>query len=498
MNKKCLNILLIVTMLITSSLFGCNVKQEVAVENKITADTPYYSITTNVAGHQINSYMDVDIKIPKITYSGNEKDDLFDNINNEIYDNLSKLILAAEDNAYTTYKEYLETAKNNFKEDYKNKLKNLESKYEGIIGEEEINLIKTLLASASEINFEFNNIATIANAIKNGPDVFSHTGTDTLIIPELHNKKIIVIETTAASDSNDESQSTFHIEGRPNASNNTRNWDFTNEENMSRGYGDYQFNPNRGGKRRASRSNINTDDISETSEQSNETSFTAIETSSSIVESSSYEANEQNNETSTSITETSTDESTDIENEKTETTLQDSAILAIVEEETTSTVSNIEKELTIEDFYTDLINIVYSKAPNDAELTRLYTPTEINCNFDVKCLDEDYLSLFLELRETKTVSKISRFFYNIDLRQKKIVKLNDVLGENYKEICINTINDAISKFSDEEKSNLKSNYNIDDYINEDTAFFINNNHMPVVELDKWSISNNYLEFQIIM
>ena len=82
------------------------------------------------------------------------------------------------------------------------------------------------------------------------------------------------------------------------------------------------------------------------------------------------------------------------------------------------------------------------------------------------------------------------------MKEKKIVKLSDVLGENYKEICINNINEAILNFSDEEKAKLKSNYNIEDYINDDTAFFINNNHIPVVELDKWAITNDYLEFQI--
>ena len=51
--------------------------------------------------------------------------------------------------------------------------------------------------------------------------------------------------------------------------------------------------------------------------------------------------------------------------------------------------------------------------------------------------------------------------------------------------------------TEEQKKNINSDSNIDNLINENTSFFINNNHIPVIELDKYSITPDYLEFQII-
>ena len=464
MIKKNLAAILTISILFSTTICSCNYKNEnSSTQNKIDANTPYYSITTSFAGHERNSYMDVDVKIPKITYSGKDEDELFDGINEEIYNNLSKLILEAEDNAYITYKEYLETAKNNFKEDYKNKLLHLKEKYKGIIEETELNMIDTLIASASDTS------------------VTSHAGTEDLIIPELHNKKIIIVETTESSNSNNESQSTIHIEGRPKAGKDIIEEESTNVETDNGK--NTKFNNGERKKRNATENEI------ERTEK-----VTIANTEESLEENTN---NETSAETSVeAITETNIENATSSE-ELTETENNESTSSNVTNKENIASTSDIKEESIIENFYSDLIDIVYSNtAPNDAELTKLYTPTKVSCGFDVKCLDEDYLSLFIELNETKTAPKISRFFYNIDLKEKKIVKLSDVLGENYKAICINNINEAILNFSDEEKAKLKSNYNIEDYINDDTAFFINNNHIPVVELDKWAITNDYLEFQI--
>ena len=133
-------------------------------------------------------------------------------------------------------------------------------------------------------------------------------------------------------------------------------------------------------------------------------------------------------------------------------------------------------------------------------LIRQYIPTTIECNYDVKCLDGDYLSIMVEINESRTTNKITRLFYNIDLNNKIILSIKDILGENYKDICTKTINTTIDNWSDEQKSVLIDNYNIEEYIDENTPFFINNNHIPVVQVEKFVISigsTGYHEFQII-
>lgn len=157
-------------------------------------------------------------------------------------------------------------------------------------------------------------------------------------------------------------------------------------------------------------------------------------------------------------------------------------------------------ELTLDGFYRELGMIKRMRIPNDRRLTREYIPTYITCGFDVKCLDEDYLSLYIELDETRINTSSKRFYYNIDLKNKKLVTIKDVLGENYKDTCVNTINNAINAWSEDKKSDLIKGYDVSKFIDDDTTFFINNNHIPVVVFEKNTIiagAAGYPEFQII-
>ena len=479
MFKKKISFLIFISLILTS-FSSCTSKVETNATSETNVSEQYYSITTRNAYHENNYYMDVDVKIPKITYSGNEQDELFDSINDEIYNNLSELILDAENNAKTTYDEYLETAKNNYKNDFKHNLSSLKTKYKSILSDEDIYMINTLIASVSEMSVDDESRkpprkstdSKLPPRMKpNDNKVFGHTNAEDLIIPGLHNKNIIIVETTSATET--ESQSTISIEGRPKSLDNFAPVEGESYPNK---------NNERGERHKSSKSNIDTTETAITSETNHSTEITNDHESLDENKNEEPDLNESknNNKNKNSIT-----TKANIETEETEYI------------DNVSSKSDIENNLTMEDFYSELIDIIYSKAPTNIELARLYTPTEIKCNFDVKCLDEDYLSLFIELTETKTVTRVTRFFYNIDLHEKKIVKINDVLGDNFKETCINSINAAIDNFSDEEKSKLRQNYNLEDYINENTLFFINNNHRPVIELDKWAITNDYLEFQIM-
>ncbi|MBR4314847.1 MAG: hypothetical protein IKP66_08065, partial [Lachnospiraceae bacterium] len=156
-------------------------------------------------------------------------------------------------------------------------------------------------------------------------------------------------------------------------------------------------------------------------------------------------------------------------------------------------------EITLDNFYRDLRTIRRFNIPDDFSLTIQYIPTTIECHYEVKCLDEEYLSLFVELSESRTTSSVKRLFYNVNLNNKKIVNLKDVLGDKYKETSVKCITEAIDKWSDEQKSTLIEGYNLDNYITESTPFFINNNHKPVIEIERFVItigSSGYHEFQI--
>ena len=455
--KKVLSNVLIITFLIMS-VFGC---QNTSPKKAITADTPYYSVTTGSFERDRNAYMNLDIKIPKITYSNNNGSELIDSLNAEIESNLNKLVDEAKSKALETYETYLKSAKDNAKKDIENRISEIQSKYSSVLGEKEKDLLSKL--DADDIaNYSFSNMGrmnTFSNIIASysdtmprtgkgffgrgmqRPDDFDiikgYTGSEEIINPALHNKKIIVVETTAAP----EAESTIKIKGRPGkmpveeSSDDENNFQRPNKASWS----------NARPPRLATESKIN----------------------------QSFEK-------------------------------QDFAKRDIVPEEKeikVSTKSNISTsdEISLDNFYRDLRRIRRFNLPDDFSLTIQYIPTTIECHYEVKCLDEDYLSLFVELSESRTTSSVKRLFYNVDLNNKKIVNLKDVLGDKYKETSIKCITEAIDKWNDEQKSTLIEGYNLDNYITESTPFFINNNHKPVIEIERFVItigSSGYHEFQI--
>lgn len=449
MIRKNLSILLILS-LISGILPSCKVakkEEPVAtipqipvVENEVN---PYYSITTQYASHRVNYFMDVDIKIPKITYTGIERDELFDSINDELYNNITKLVKDAMNESFNSYTDYLETAKSNVLIEQESRMRGLKTKYKDVIGDKEIAAINETIENLKIVAKENNENS---EKLK---EVNGFSGTEGLIVPELHNKKIIIVETTVASES--EAKEKNEIASSENARPS-----FGSGERPNFGDGERPSFGNGERKKIGTASNIDRDPNKSPDRPQKE-----------IVASKSN----VNNDTKKSS-----------ENEK---------IVA------RASASNVNKKLTLKDFYDEFGEILSVKTPSDEELTKAYTPTIINCNFDVKCLDEDYLSLFVEINVTKTATSITRLFYNIDLRKKRLISIKDVLGDNYKELCINSINSAIDKMTADQKKNINSDFNLENIINEKTNFFINNNHIPVVELDKYTMTPDYLEFQII-
>ena len=457
--KKILSNVLVITLLVLS-VFGC---ENTSPKKAITADTPYYSVTTGSFELDRNAYMNLDVKIPKITYSNNEGSELIDSLNVEIESNLNSLINESKTKALETYEAYLQSAKDNAKKDIENKISELEVKYRSVLGEEEKNILSKL--DADEIsNYSFSNMGrrnTFSNIIASYSDTETHTGrgffgrgmqmpdsfdtvngytnSEEIINPALHNKKIIVVETTAAPEI--ENETTIKITGRPGK---TLNREFSSF--------DKEFPPSS----RSSWSN---------------TRPPKPATSSYADNNMPKHDSEKNN------------------------------IVPEEKETKVSTASDITQsdEITLENFYRDLRRIRRFNLPDDFSLTIQYIPTTIECHYEVKCLDEDYLSLFVELSESRTTSSVKRLFYNVDLNNKKIVNLKDVLGDKYKEASVKCITEAIDKWNDEQKSTLIEGYNLDNYITESTPFFINNNHKPVIEIERFVItigSSGYHEFQI--
>ncbi len=482
MRSKKISIIILISMLLVNIL-GC---QNIKSKKTISPDTPYYSVTIGSYEKSSNHYMNVDIEMPKITYSNESGSALIDPLNIEIENSLNELISKAKDNALTTYNTYIESAKANAKKDIETKIEKLKSKYMDIISDEEKEFVSKLTAdNLNEMRFDRSFISSNSDVRKmrrpkGTPSsmnfVNGFTNTEDIIIPGLHNKNIIIVETTPKS----LTETTLEIEGkpgivapsedRPNRKNRASNSDAFSNNGREQWQGE---------QAKQNRQNISTQqDNLKKQEESNQQNF----------------KNGNNNLKREIVGEEiikSTKSSLDSTIKSTS-----SNIYSINDERQDV---NVDDGITIKNFHRDLFDIYMTKIPNDDYLTRFYIPTTIHCNFEVKCLDEDYISLFVQLAESRNTSSIKRLFYNIDLNKGKIINVKDILGENYKDNVVKVINGEIDKWSDDQKATLIENYSVEKYIDENTPFFINNNHKAVIEIEKFAITigaAGYHEFQI--
>lgn len=482
MISKKFSIIILISMVLVNIL-GCqNFKQQ----KTISPDTPYYSVTIGSYEKSSNHYMNVDIEMPKITYSNQSGSALIDPLNAEIENSLNELITKAKDNALTTYNAYIVSAKANAKKDIEAKIEKLKSKYMDILSDEEKEFVSKLTAdNLNEMRYDRAFISSNSNVKKmrrpkgtpsNMNFVNGFTNTEDIIIPGLHNKNIIIVETTPRN----LTETTLEIEGKPGR------------------IAPSEDRPNR--KNRASNSDAFSNDgreqwQGEQRRQDNQSSQ-GIQNK----EDNQNKLNEQNLQKEDDILKRRivTEEIIKATNSNIDVSIKASNS-EIISTHDKKQFSKNDDAVTIKNFHRDLFDIYMTKIPNDDYLTRFYIPTTIHCNFEVKCLDEDYISLFVQLAESRNTSSIKRLFYNIDLNKGKIINIKDILGENYKENAVKVINGEIDKWTDDQKATLIENYNVEKYIDENTPFFINNNHKAVVEIEKFAITigaAGYHEFQI--
>lgn len=482
MISKKFSIIILISMVLVNIL-GCqNFKQQ----KTISPDTPYYSVTIGSYEKSSNHYMNVDIEMPKITYSNQSGSALIDPLNIEIENSLNELISKAKDNALTTYNTYIESAKANAKKDIEAKIEKLKSKYMDILSDEEKEFISKLTAdNLNEMRFDRAFISSNSNVRKmrrpkgtpsNMNFVNGFTNTEDIIIPGLHNKNIIIVETTPRN----LTETTLEVEGKPGR------------------IAPSEDRPNR--KNRASNSDAFSNDgrgqwQGEQRRQDNQSSQ-GIQNK----EDNQNKLNEQNLQKEDDILKRRivTEEIVKATNSNIDVSIKASNS-EIISTHDKKQFSKNDDAVTIKNFHRDLFDIYMTKIPNDNYLKMFYIPTTIHCNFEVKCLDEDYISLFVQLAESRNTSSIKRLFYNIDLNKGKIINIKDILGENYKENAVKVINSEIDKWTDDQKATLIENYSVEKYIDDNTPFFINNNHKAIIEIEKFAITigaAGYHEFQI--
>lgn len=210
-SKNTAKILLI--SLVLSSLSGCGNSN---VDKKAFNNAPYYAITITSHEKLRNDYVDVDVKIPKIVYTGTRSNAFIESLNSKIKNDVTSIVEEAKKTAKNNY------SKNNRQDkmpsDDMHKRPSIATYSDIIKSPNEIPFKdrpeRPFRATNSEINrfqsdmpfkdkperpFRSTNseINKFRDEIPNAYEtVVGFTNSDNLIIPELHNKNIIVVETT--------------------------------------------------------------------------------------------------------------------------------------------------------------------------------------------------------------------------------------------------------------------------------------------------------------
>lgn len=124
---------------------------------------------------------------------------------------------------------------------------------------------------------------------------------------------------------------------------------------------------------------------------------------------------------------------------------------------------------------------------------------QIRVWYEIKSQTEDYLSFLVTGTENWTSAYSESRYYNIDLKEGSLVTLEDVLGEDYREIADASIRGQMRKrtesgevFWTEEEGGFSG-------VTDATKFYMNEAGNPVVVFDKYEIapgSSGEIEFEI--
>lgn len=132
---------------------------------------------------------------------------------------------------------------------------------------------------------------------------------------------------------------------------------------------------------------------------------------------------------------------------------------------------------------------------------------DINVNYEVKYQKDNILSLELVTSKGWVASQEERYYYNLDLSTGKYLTLRDLLGEDYVEICNESIVAQIKQRIAEEENMSYFGFGPNGEedkemgipgfttVTDDTKFYLNEQGSVVIVFEKYEIAPGYMGFQ---
>ena len=116
-----------------------------------------------------------------------------------------------------------------------------------------------------------------------------------------------------------------------------------------------------------------------------------------------------------------------------------------------------------------------------------FIPVRVSAGYEVYYSGGDYLS-FAVIKTESGASVYSSFhYYNYDVRTGAELSLEDLIGENYLELCVSAVKNGLAALDSESKSMLWEDTDLESAINESSAFYINEAGNVVLVFDKYSL-----------
>lgn len=128
-----------------------------------------------------------------------------------------------------------------------------------------------------------------------------------------------------------------------------------------------------------------------------------------------------------------------------------------------------------------------------------FTPLGITVDYEVKHISAQYVSFIVRQYETAFSAYNHYFYYNLDLETGRQLTLRDWLGNDYRQIAAESMEETIAGWSQEQRSLLWDNLSVIDLISENTDFYLNENGQAVVVIGRYEAacgSAGQLEFVI--
>ena len=124
---------------------------------------------------------------------------------------------------------------------------------------------------------------------------------------------------------------------------------------------------------------------------------------------------------------------------------------------------------------------------------------KIKVDYEIKQQDDKYLSFVVRGYENWSNANNESRYYNLDLRTGKEVTLKDLLGDDYEALANESIRQQIAEREQAGESFFAEDAGGFTGITENTKFYINANHNPVVVFERYEIANGAageIEFEI--